>query len=64
MLMHRTPLDQHVAPEHGESFVEARRAINDDEFRRLQDAGNEIVEKHPPGCSLSPPMFLTASSTF
>jgi hypothetical protein len=28
MFMHGTPLDRHVAPEGGERFIEAHRAIN------------------------------------
>jgi hypothetical protein len=49
VLMHRTALDWHVAPERGKSFFEARRAIDDDEFWRLQAAVNQIIEERPPG---------------
>jgi hypothetical protein len=34
--MHRAALDRDVAPERGKSFLEAGRAIDNDEFRRLQ----------------------------
>jgi hypothetical protein len=49
VFMHRTALDRHVAPERGKSFFEARRAIDDDEFWRLQAAVNQIIEERPPG---------------
>ena len=42
-------LDQHAAPERGKSFLKTRRAIDNDEFGRLQAAIDEIVEKRPPG---------------
>ena len=38
-----------MAPERGKRFLEAGRAVDDDEFRRLQAAIDEIVEKRPPG---------------
>ena len=64
VLVHRAALDRHVGPERGERLLEPRRAVDDDQLRRPQAARDEIVEERPPGGSLSPPMFLTASSTF
>jgi len=42
-------LDRHVAPERGKSVLETRCAIDNDEFRRLQAAVDQIVEERPPG---------------
>jgi hypothetical protein len=49
VLMNRAALDQHAAPERGKSFIETRRAIDNDEFGRLQAPIDEIVEKRPLG---------------
>jgi hypothetical protein len=35
ILVHGAALDRHVAPERGKSFLEAGRAIDNDESRRL-----------------------------
>ena len=36
-------------PQRGQRLFEARRAVDDDEFRRFQPALDEIVEQRPPG---------------
>ena len=59
MLVHRAALDRHVAPERGKGFLETSRAIDNDEFRRLQAAIDEIVEERPPSR-----LALPAHSTF
>ena len=43
MLVHGAALDRHVAPERDKSFLEAERAIDNDEFRRLQAAFAEAA---------------------
>ena len=64
MLMHRAALNRHVGPERGERLLEAGRAVDDDEFRRLQASLTRSSRSARQASSLSPPMFLTASSTF
>ncbi|TPV98791.1 MAG: hypothetical protein USCAAHI_01783 [Beijerinckiaceae bacterium] len=49
MLMHRAALNRHIGPQRGERVLEPRRAVDDDEFRRLQSALDKIVEQRPPG---------------
>ena len=49
VLVHRAALDRHVGPQRRQRLFEARRAVDDDEFRRLQSAPDEIVEQRPPG---------------
>ena len=46
---HRAALNRHVGPERGERLLEAGRAVDDDEFRRLQATFDQIVEERPPG---------------
>ena len=56
MLMHRAALNRHVGPERGERLL-GGRAVDHDEFRRLQATFDQIVEERPPGLLLSPPML-------
>jgi hypothetical protein len=49
MLVHGAALDSHVGPQRRERLFEARRAVDDDQLRRLQSAPDEIVEQRTPG---------------
>ena len=64
VLMNRAALDQHAAPKRGKSFLETRRAIDNDEFGRLQATIDEIVEKRPPGCFALPSHVLDRQQHF
>jgi hypothetical protein len=48
VLVHRAALDRRVRPQRGERLLQPRRAVDDDEFRRLQPAFDEIVEQRAP----------------
>ena len=48
MLVDRAALDRRIRPQLGQRRLEARGAIDDDERRRLQAPGVEIVEERPP----------------
>jgi hypothetical protein len=47
--VHGATLNRRLGPERGERLLETRRAVDDDEFRRLQSTFDEIVEECPPG---------------
>ena len=38
-----------VGPQCGKGFLEAGRAVDDGEFRRLQATFDKVIEKCPPG---------------
>ena len=64
VLMNSAPLHRHAIPDGGDCFLQARRAIDDEKGRPPQATLDQIVENGAPGFGESPPMFLTASSTF
>jgi len=47
-IMHAAALNRNLAPQRGKSLVEARPAVDDNQFRRLQAASHEVVKKRPP----------------
>ena len=49
MLVHGAALDSHVRPQRRQRLFEARRAVDDDQFRRRQSAADEVVEQCAPG---------------
>ena len=48
MLVNRAALDRRIRPQLGQRRLEARGAVDDDELRRLQATGVEIVEERSP----------------
>src|SRR6478752_10716506 len=49
VLVDRAALDRHAVPDGGDSLVEPRRAIDDEEFRTPQPAIDEVGEDSAPG---------------
>jgi hypothetical protein len=49
LLMHGAALDRNIGPQRRQRLLQAGRAVDDDEFRRLQAAFDQIVEQRPPG---------------
>jgi hypothetical protein len=49
VLVHGAALNRHVGPKRRERLIKAGTAIDNNEFRRLQTARNEIIEQSPPG---------------
>ena len=49
MLVRGAALDWNILPQRRQCLLEAQRAIDDDEFGRLQSALDEIAEQGPPG---------------
>jgi len=43
--MHRAALNRDVGPQCGKGFLEAGRAVDDGEFRRLQATFDKVIEK-------------------
>ncbi len=64
VLMHRAALNRHAGPERGERLLEARRAVDNDELGPAQARAVRSSRSTRQAASLSPPMFLTASSNF
>src|ERR1700688_687024 len=49
VLMHGAALHQRVGPDQPEHLLQPRRAVDDDEIRRPQAAGDEVIKQTPPG---------------
>ena len=48
MLVDRAALNRHIGPERRQRLVQAGTAVDDDEFRRLQAARDQVVQQSPP----------------
>jgi hypothetical protein len=63
MLVDGAALGRHIAPQSGQRLLQPSPAIDNQELRLAQLALDEVVEDGPPSL-VSPPIFLTATSTF
>jgi hypothetical protein len=54
MLMDRAALNRDVGPQCSKGFLEAGRAVDDGEFRRLQATFDKVIESVRQAASLSP----------
>src|SRR5713226_6641260 len=64
MLVNRTALRRHIAPDGRQSRLQARTAVDDQKLGLAQPTLDEVIENRPPSLLVSPPMFFTASNTF
>ena len=64
MLVHRAPLCRHAFPDGSERLLEPRRAVHDDELGPAQARPMRSSRTARQASVVSPPMCLTASSTF
>ena len=64
MLVNRAPLCWHAVPDGGERLVEPGGAVHDQELRRRRPRAMRSSRTIRQASVVSPPMSLTASSTF
>jgi hypothetical protein len=50
VLVDRTALNRHVAPQRCDRLLQAGRAINDQQFGRCQASAHQVIQERAPGC--------------